>query len=516
MPIASNSAMSFSDRDDAASARATVSRNIAWSYANWAISILAPLISVPFYVRLLGHDLYGQWLVILSLTQYLGLADLGMAQTVGNRIAQALANGRRNLLGSLVSTTVFTYAAITAVVCAIAAAATPWFARHYLPGGHTVADAFLLYVVLSAASFPLKAYQMALRGFERVDQEQAIEAGSAAARAAIVIAALAAGAKLLAVAFINGASALVAAAVACWMALRLEPLTRPRLAGFSMRLLREMARPSCAFFALQIGFTLTLGVDNLVIGYALGAAAVTRYAVSFRLMWIAVGMFSAAITALTPTVTANYARDQRGPLREGFLLSMRLAILYAGAGAILLWFVGPSFIRAWAGPGVMPARATYALQLVVFVTRVLLATPAMILWATTRHQRWAAITICEGVLNLALSLWWIRYWGASGVIGATVAATLATNCWFVPFAALRTLGLSCAQAARELRTGVALLTLALGGIFALPRIVAPAASAALMAAAVTFALLFVAVYARLVFDNIQRRMVFAWLAPTFK
>jgi O-antigen/teichoic acid export membrane protein len=178
--------------------------------------------------------------------------------------------------------------------------------------------------------------------------------------------------------------------------------------------------------------------------------------------------------------------------------------------------VGPSFIRAWAGPGVMPARATYALQLVVFGSRVLLAAPAMFLWATTRHQRWALMTIFEGVLNLGLSLWWVRYWGASGVIGATVVATLATNCWFVPFAALRTLGLSFAQTARELRRGAALLTLAVGGIFALPRIVAPAAPSLLMAAAAIFALFFVAAYAWLVFDSIQRRRVFAWLAPAFR
>ena len=70
-------------------------RNMLWSYLGWGASALAPLVTVPFCVRYLGPQVYGEWLVILSITSYLGLANLGLAQTAANRIAEAIAYRRR-------------------------------------------------------------------------------------------------------------------------------------------------------------------------------------------------------------------------------------------------------------------------------------------------------------------------------------------------------------------------------------------------------------------------------------
>lgn len=487
-----------------------ITRNIAWSYAQWSISIIGPLITIPFYVRLLGHELYGQWLVILSLTSYLGLASLGMGQTVANRIAEAAARGQRDAVGEIVSTGFFCYAAIGITLAAALCAMAPWLGRHYFNHSSAAIEAFALYAGLSALSFPLKVHQMTLRGFQRVDRERAIETGAAAARIALTIAALTAGLKLATVALINGGATLIAAAVAGVKAVALDPAAWPRPDRFSLRLLREMVKPSAAFLSLQVGLALIMGIDNLVIGYALGASEVTRYAVSMRLMWMSAGLFSAAIGALTPTVTASHALDRGDLIARGFLLSTRAGVFYAAAGAALLWLVGPAFIRLWAGPGVLPDRATYSLQIAFFALTVWVSPAATVLWATTRHYRWAAMTIFEGALNLALSLWAVRHFGLAGVIGATIAASLLTNFWYIPASAASMLEITPRRAAAEIAPGAAVAAAAIAATFALGPAYGASLGAAISAAAIGLPI-FTIIYARVAFTRSERKIFLGWL-----
>lgn len=440
-------------------------RNIAWSYINWLISMAVPLVMVPIYLRCLGRESYGVWLVILSVTSYLGLANLGIGQTLANRIAEAAARKRADEIGPLVSTAFFGYAAIAGALFIALWLFTPIVTNRLAVGTSAVAIApFFIYVGLALLSFPFKVFPMVLRGFERVDQEQAITVAANVVRIAILALALLSGLKLAAVAAINGSAEILSSMATYRQSRRLTREARPRLANFSRALLAGMVRPSLGFLGIQVSATLMMGVDNLVIGYALGAAAVTAYAVPLRLTTILVGLQSVAVNAINPSVTVNYAQGSREALARGYLFSLRVSTLYATAGAIALWVIGPQFLRVWAGAGVFPGRPAYALMVMLFMMVVMIMPASSILWATTRHYTWALLALAEGVTNLALSLWGVRHFGLSGVIGATVATSLMMTFWYLPYGALRTLELSIASAARELAPGFVVSAAAIAAV----------------------------------------------------
>ncbi len=429
----------------------SLSRNVAWSYVNWITGFAAPLILIPLYVRLLGHQLYGEWLVIMSIASYLGLASLGSWQAVGNRIAEAVAGGRRDEVGRLMSTGFIAYSAIIAAILLVVFTAAPMMARRIMPaaGGHVLA-AFYVFVALSALAFPMRAYSIMLRAFERVDLEQRINAVSSIFRIAAMATALLAGLKLIAVAIIQGGAMVAAGGAAYGAAVRLDPDARPRVSRWSAPLLASLVKPSIGFFGLTVASTLAFGIDNLVIGYAMSARAVTQYAVPFRLIMIVSGAFATGIAALWPTITKFHATGQTGELRRGFILLMRVAMIFGAVAGLALWFLGPGFIRIWAGAGVFPGRATFGLQIALMFIQMLLTPADAVLMATSRHYGYAALAMAEGVLNLAFSLWWVRYWGLAGVIGGTIAARLLTNGWYMPVAALGAIGMSGSEFTRAI------------------------------------------------------------------
>jgi O-antigen/teichoic acid export membrane protein len=216
-------------------------------------------------------------------------------------------------------------------------------------------------------------------------------------------------------------------------------------------MLSSLIRPSLGFLVLQAASIIGFGFDNLVIGYALGPEAVTRYAVPFSLVIMSVAAFAAPMSALMPTITLSLARSKREELAKSFLLIMQLAMLYSTLCVVALLTAGPWMIRIWAGPGVFPGMATFGLQIALLFLQVFIEPAYIVLLASTRHYRASALNLAESILNLALSLWWVRRWGLAGVIAGSVVARIATTAWYIPFAALTVLEIRPKIAVRSLR-----------------------------------------------------------------
>ncbi len=489
-------------------------QNLVWSYINWAVSIAVPLVMIPIYLRCLGRETYGAWVVILSVTSYLSMANLGIGQTLGNRIAEAVAREKRDAIGPLISTAFFGYAAIAVALMAALFLFTPVIASRLALASATVIAPFFIYVVLTLVSFPFKVFPMVLRSFERVDQEQAIVAATNVVRITALALALFSGFKLEAVAAVNGSAEILLPLAAYWQSRRLSREVRPRLKRFSRALLLDMVQPSLGFLGIQVANTLITGVDALVIGYSLGAVAVTAYSVPFRVTTMLVGLLSVAANAVNPSVTVNYAQGTRNALARGYMFSLRLSTLYATAGAIALWVVGPSFFRVWAGAGVFPGYRAYALMLVLFVMVVLIMPASSILWATTRHYIWSMMSLGEGALNLALSLWWVRRFGLTGVIGATVTASALLTFWYLPYAALKTLEVPLGSALRELAPGFALSAAAIGAVALLWNAHADASLLYALGWGMAAVLGYAAAFAWLGFSRSQRQRAVGWIVAS--
>jgi O-antigen/teichoic acid export membrane protein len=461
-------------------------------------------------VRYLGNRLYGEWLIIMSLAAYLSLTNLGLAQTVGNRIAEAIACNRRDEVGTLVATAFWTYTMIAIGLIGVLFLGSNVIGHRRL---HAVAPeasvAFIIYVALICLAMPGKIYQVTLRGFERVDCEQLLDAGSTVARTVLTVMALVAGFKLAAIALVNGCSSVIAGMLAYWIARHISGGLEPLPRRFSWGCLRSLGSPSAAFLALQAGSTLTIGIDNLVIGAALGGIGVTRYAVPFRLIWMTALVFTVAVNAAMPTITGRYALAQRPALTRYYLIALRIALLFATCGAMLLWTAGPLLIRLWAGLGVFPGPRVFALQITLFGILVVTAPSAAILAATTNHYRYAASTIVEGLLNLALSLLWVRRYGLVGVIGGTIVASLLTTSWYVTLAAPRVIGLARLRMLRHLALPVAISATALTAMIVAGRSVEPFAAFVI---ANLIAGLVLVVYLALVFDASELRAIRRFLA----
>jgi O-antigen/teichoic acid export membrane protein len=160
--------------------------------------------------------------------------------------------------------------------------------------------------------------------------------------------------------------------------------------------------------------------------------------------------FTTAIIAVMPTLTQNFARLSHEGRTNSLVFGLQVAALYGAACVLALAIAGQWLLRLWAGREVFPGFGTFRWQLTLLLLQVFIAPLNAVLVATTRHYGVARLHAFESALNLALSLWWVRRWGLSGVIAGTVVARLVTTAWYIPLAALETVEVRVWVAIRRL------------------------------------------------------------------
>jgi O-antigen/teichoic acid export membrane protein len=460
---------------------------------------------VPLFTRFLGEQVYGEFIVITAIAANLSLVNVGLDQALTNQVAYERTAGGEAQIEKLVSTAFFAYVIMAAITTGVLALVSPWLCRMFVSKADEAAPIALFALgALTLISLPLKTYGTLLRGLGQVFEEQRIAAIFAVARIAGMAIVVLAGFELLGIAVVQGLT-VFGAAVAAYFRSRALSLQSARISLFSFGLLRSLFAPGLAFAVLRVAGIVGFGVDSLVIGYALGPEQVTRYSVAYSLVVLCgSAVFSTLDFAILPTISSLYAQANRLRLQRYLYVVGRLALLYVGTSALGLWIGGPWFLRLWAGHGVFPGLPTFALLIVLLVIQVLLDPFWTLLVASTNHYGTAVMHTVESLLNLGLSVWWVRRFGLPGVIAGTVVARLVTTGWYIPIVASRLIDIDLSRAA-QLVIPPTLLSLAASAVFLLLVVSGTTSRITPPIAAVMTALTFGVTFATLAFTREERR-----------
>ena len=87
-------------------------KNVLGNWANCFASLIISFFMMPFVIHHLGDTAYGIWILIGSLTGYLGLLDFGISSAIVKYTAQLNAKGEQHKINEFASTSFFTYSFI--------------------------------------------------------------------------------------------------------------------------------------------------------------------------------------------------------------------------------------------------------------------------------------------------------------------------------------------------------------------------------------------------------------------
>ena len=389
------------------------------------------LISLPLAVRYLGAERYGVWATITTTVVWINLLDLGIANTLTNHVSRAYAAddkayAARYFTNALVLTVGI--AGIVGLIFALVSARIDWVRLFNVNASvsprelnHTIAAA----VALMLLGLPCSLVSKLLAGYQELHRNSyAICVGAVASVAGLVIGVVLRVSMpalfLMSVGCLPLANFANLLLVVTWH----KPWLLPRRSLVERSAIKELLDSGSSFFLIQIAAVVVFSSDNLIVSHYLGAAEVTPYSVTWRLVGLAAVLQSLIFPALWPAYSEAYAKGDYGWIRRTFSMTMKGTVGLNLSCVIVLLVFGRAAIRVWAGAAAVPSIQLLLAMGIWAVVSGFMSVESCLLAALNRTRQQAILSIVAAALNIVLSLVLVRHIGSLGVIGGTILSYL--------------------------------------------------------------------------------------------
>lgn len=421
---------------------ATLFRNIFSNWASYAVTAVIGFTLSPFIVNALGVTGYGIWTLVLSLTGYFGLLDLGIRSSVGRFLARSLALKDDDKTNRTISTAF----AILAFGGTLSLTATLLMVNVFFdsfrvdPDLQSAAKTALLIAGLNMSCIlPLGVFSSLLVAMERFDILSGVTMIGEVTRALIVVLILKLGYGVVAfslVAFVLSVaqySAMIFIARSLHRPLRLSPRLVDKetfLELFSFGLYR---------FIWITANQLIFYSQSVIIGMYLAVGAITYYAIAATLINYGRTAVSLVTDTFYPSATRLDAQKDYAGLRGLLILGTKISLLVALPLCLGLIFLGEQFITLWMGTEYTSSAGLLAILALAQFSSMSQYVSALVLAGMAKHRMLAFLVLAEGLVNIVLSVFLVQKWGLVGVAWGTVLPHILSTALFVPAYTLRIL-----------------------------------------------------------------------------
>jgi O-antigen/teichoic acid export membrane protein len=394
-----------------------------------SVSLAASLVTVRLTLDYLGQERYGMWMTISSTITMFGIADFGMSNGLINHVATALGKGDRTTARKVISSALGILTLIALAMGALLLVLYPFLNLARLFNVHSplalreAAPTFLALAGCFLVSLPLGV----IRGTQNGMQDGALT------NLWVLTGTIASLLCLLGVMHLHGGLPLLV------LGLTAPPLIALLVNGFFMftsgkrdlipspkvmdwATCQNLLHTGGLLFVIQVAIAIGMQSDNIVIAQIMGASAVALYAVPAKLFNTVNSILIMLSASLWPAYAEALARNDRAWIRRTFrrvTIAGTISTVVIAGGLVLF---GRQIIAAWVGPKLVVSESVllvFGLQCIVYAY---LQPVGFLLNGLSRYRIQAWCAALMAILNLALSILFVKHFGILGaVLGTTVA-----------------------------------------------------------------------------------------------
>ncbi len=418
-----------------ASEAVVVARNVSSRCIAIVVEMALGVVVLPFNVVHLGKAAYGLWMLAASITAYFSILDLGYGGALVKFVAQYRARRDYRALNEILSTTFCLFAALGGVAYLAAIVVALFIGRLFHLDAADAHVGRIVLLVISLNVFVGMAFGVfggVINGFQRYYLNSVVAIVTTIATAAVNVAVLALGYGLVALVVATTVVRLAAFALYRANAYRVFPELQvtPRL--FSRARLRELTSFSVYMLIIDWARRLNYSMDAVVIAAFLNTSAVAIWSVAQRIAE-ALGRLTFQLSdVLFPSVVDNDVSARLHRLQAIFLIGTRLSLVTVVPIGVALMLYADRLVQAWVGPSFAASAVILQLLSLIVIIRVGAATATTLLKGGGRHRLIALTNLAMGVVNVALSVVLVHWFGLVGVALGTLLP-IAVGTLFVVF-----------------------------------------------------------------------------------
>ncbi|ACV63609.1 polysaccharide biosynthesis protein [Desulfofarcimen acetoxidans DSM 771] len=402
---------------------AKVVKNIIYSALLKFISILVSfcLIRVTYdYLR--QEDIYGMWLTILSLLSWINFFDIGLGQSLRNRLAEAIALKDTDKGRDYVSTSYVIIGIFVITLLLIYFAITPYINWNKVFNSYVIDSYHLRKLMNLTVFFYLLSFFLSLiKSISFAFQDAVLPSlfGVISNTAFLIILFILykcnmSGIIILAGVY-SGISTAVLAIASIYLFFTKYRDIRPRFKSVKFNYAPDLLSLGIKFFIIQIAALIIFTTDNIVITQVLGPAYVTPYQIAFKLFSIFSMAASIILSPFWSAYTDAYSKgDNRWIikiLKKHMCLMIPLII-----GVALTVLFSKQIITIWMGNKI---QVPFLLILLIGIYTVMFVWNSIFAYIFNgigKIRSSLIFSVFAAVINIPISIYLAKQIGVSGVI----------------------------------------------------------------------------------------------------
>ena len=406
-------------------------RNLLANWTGQAASIVVMFFLSPFVVHTLGKSQYGLWSLLVVLTGYMGLFDLGVRASTGRYVILYYGRGDHARLDETLRTGLglFSLGGVLILLAAVVIGLAFPMVFPSAPAEYQHLTMLLLPVLAVNVWLSILGalFSSVLAAHDRFDLMQATGIVSLAIRAAGTVFVLKSGYGICGLTAMALTDGLISAFGNAWLARRIYPQLRVWPLMLSRERLREMFGYGVPAFLSSIAGRVIAQSATILVGALIAVSAVTDYSIGAMLPFYAAPFLYQIGCTLFPAVQRAAARNDLDSMRWLFVRQVQMALLFAVLVYIGFIAFGEAFLRIWMGPGFAGAFTVLViLSITELVASTLIYAGMQLLNATGRLWFQVAGLACEGVISVSLGVFFVLVldWGVAGVAAGALTGRL--------------------------------------------------------------------------------------------
>lgn len=415
---------------------ATVKKNILGSLLIKGISIATSFLLVPMTLGYVSAEIYGVWLTISSILHWLTYMDVGFTHGLKNKLAEAIAKEDYERGRSLISTTYFMMVVIFVPIAILSFIASPhidWCQVLNVDASNQeiILKTIQVLFVFVALQMIVNVFVAVVAAYQKVALSNLFNViGQVCSLIIIGSMTLFVEPSLLNLAFAYSMMPIVIVFVASIIFFRTTMKeVAPSLKSINKSHIKDLWGLGVKFFIIQVQMIVLYQATNILISHIAGPESVTQYNIAYKLLNVAVMVYTIILAPLWPAFTDAYTQKDYTWMNNMYRKMLRVFGLLCIAMLALVCF-SPIVYRFWIGDKVeipFMLTCTIALYTAIFCWDNLQVT---LINGTGKIKLQTYVIFIGLISHIPLSLTLGHYIGIYGVVTSMIIINLIYTFFF--------------------------------------------------------------------------------------
>lgn len=403
--------------------------NIILTFLFKILALSISFILVPITINYLNVELYGIWLVIISIMSWVTFFDIGLGNGLRNKLAESIAKGDKNLAKRYVSTAYATISVIVFFILINFLLVLPFINLNKIFNTHSISNIELMKVFSVVVFFFLLNFILSLSNqvFYAYQESALISIGQFffnlfTLLTVCVLTYLEHG-NLFYLGISYGFSMLISnLLVNCYFFKKHKDIF-PSIKYIDPNKINDLLTLGIKFFVIQIAVLVIFTTDNIIISYILGPEHVTSYNVVFRLFSIVSIIHGIILTPFWSAFTDAYVKGNILWIKRT-LIKLNLLIIPLSIMVVILIFFNRDLINIWIGHEIIYSDSLVLLMGIYTIINIWNNTYSYFLNGAGKIEIQLFISIIGALINIPLSIYFAKFlnMGTSGIILGTICS----------------------------------------------------------------------------------------------